>query len=121
MRAQGSGAIVNISSLAALTPNPRGNLAFYAASKAAVATYTRYLATELGPNGIRVNCIAPGVMQTARLVAQAAERGIGTQKEASRIPLRRLGVPEDCANVLRSAARRVGNGGIRTCGSRWPR
>src|SRR3546814_11317587 len=100
MRAQGSGAIVNISSLAALTPNPRGNLAFYAASKAAVATYTRYLATELGPNGIRVNCIAPGVMQTARLVAQAAERGIGTPKEASRSEGRRVG--KGCVRTWRS-------------------
>src|SRR3546814_13231613 len=77
MRAQGSGAIVNISSLAALTPNPRGNLAFYAASKAAVATYTRYLATELGPNGIRTNCIAPGVMQPERPVEPPAERADG--------------------------------------------
>jgi len=100
MRAQRSGSIINISTMAATTTMGRGLLAPYALAKAAVTNFTRYLAADVGPDGIRVNCIAPGVMLTARVAAQAAARGIGTEQEAKRIPLRRLGVPEDCAGVV---------------------
>ena len=55
---------------------------------------------DLGPHGIRANCLAPGVMLTARVAAQAAARGIGTDAEAAKVPLRRLGQVEDCAGVL---------------------
>ena len=100
MKRQGSGVIVNISSQSAITTYNQGLLAVYAASKAAVTHYTRYLAAELGPHGIRANCLAPGVMLTARVAAQAAARGIGTDAEAAKVPLRRLGQVEDCAGVL---------------------
>ncbi|MGI4816166.1 MAG: SDR family NAD(P)-dependent oxidoreductase [Janthinobacterium lividum] len=100
MKAQGSGVIVNISSTAALRPSPDGRIAAYGASKAAVLGYTRYLAAELGPFGIRVNALAPGVMMTARVASQAAARGIGTDAQAKLLPLGRLGNAEDCANVL---------------------
>ncbi|MDB5732160.1 MAG: 3-oxoacyl-[acyl-carrier protein] reductase [Variovorax sp.] len=100
MKRQGSGVIVNISSQSAITTYNQGLLAIYAASKAAVTHYTRYLAAELGPQGIRANCLAPGVMMTARVAAQAAARGIGTDVEAAKVPLRRLGQVEDCAGVL---------------------
>jgi NAD(P)-dependent dehydrogenase (short-subunit alcohol dehydrogenase family) len=99
MREQGAGVIVNISSTAGITTAPGGRLAHYAMTKAAVAHYTRYLASEVGPHGIRVNCIAPGIMMTSRVAAQSAARGIGTDAEARRIPLRRLGMPADCAKV----------------------
>lgn len=98
---QGGGVIVNTSSQAGVTTyNHQGKLAGYAASKAAVAQYTRYLAAELGPHGVRVNCLAPGVMLTARVAAQAAARGIGTPAEMLRVPLRRFGQVEDCAGVV---------------------
>jgi NAD(P)-dependent dehydrogenase (short-subunit alcohol dehydrogenase family) len=100
MKAQGSGVIVNISSQSGVTTYKGGLLACYAASKAAVAQYTRYLAAELGPFGIRANCLSPGVMLTARVAAQAAARGVGTDEEARQVPLRRLGQVEDCAGVL---------------------
>ena len=95
------GAIVNISTMAALDPSrSRGRMTAYAVAKSAVIQYTRYLAYEVGPEGIRVNCIAPGTMLTPRIQAQAAARGMQSDKELQRIPLRRYGVAEDCANVL---------------------
>ncbi|MDR3453412.1 MAG: SDR family NAD(P)-dependent oxidoreductase [Rhodoferax sp.] len=100
MKRQGSGVIVNISSQSAITTYKQGLLAGYGAAKAAVTHYTRYLAAELGPHGIRANCLAPGVMMTARVAAQAAQRGVGTDDEAAQIPLRRFGKVEDCAGVL---------------------
>ncbi len=100
MKQQGAGIIVNISSQSGITTYKGGLLACYAASKAAVTQYTRYLAAELGPFGIRANCLAPGVMLTARVAAQAAQRGVGTDEEAKQVPLRRLGQVEDCAGVL---------------------
>ncbi|WP_076999793.1 SDR family NAD(P)-dependent oxidoreductase [Variovorax sp. KK3] len=101
MRARGSGVIVNVATLAALDPSrAMGRLAPYAVAKGAVLTLTRYLAAELGPDGIRVNCIAPGSMLTERIRKQAAERGMQNEKELKRIPLRRFGEVDDCANVL---------------------
>ena len=100
MKEQKSGVIVNISSQSAITAYPGGMIAAYGSAKAAVTHYTRYLATELGPFGIRANCLSPGVMLTARVAAQAAQRGIGDDKDAARVPLGRLGRPEDCAGVL---------------------
>jgi NAD(P)-dependent dehydrogenase (short-subunit alcohol dehydrogenase family) len=100
MKAQQSGVIVNTSSTAARMVAPGGALSLYGVAKAAVTHFTRNLAAELGPFGIRANCIAPGVMLTARVRALAQERGIGTASEAERIPLRRLGEPEDCAGVV---------------------
>lgn len=100
MKAQGSGVIVNISSQSAISTYQQGLLAAYSAAKAAVTAYTRYLAAEVGPFGIRANCLAPGIMMTSRVAAQAASRGVGTNSEAERVPLRRLGEVEDCAGVL---------------------
>jgi NAD(P)-dependent dehydrogenase (short-subunit alcohol dehydrogenase family) len=100
MKAQKSGVIVNTASTAARVIAPGGGLSHYGVAKAAVTHYTRDLAAELGPFGIRVNAIAPGVMLTARIRALAEQRGIGTASEASRVPLRRLGEPEDCAGVI---------------------
>ncbi|HEY0184053.1 MAG TPA: SDR family NAD(P)-dependent oxidoreductase [Rhodopila sp.] len=100
MKAQGGGVIVNISTMAAAMVIGRGLLAHYGMAKAAVAQYTRYLAAELGPDGIRANCISPGPIQTSRVVAQAAARGMVRPDDARRIPLRRLGTTEDCANAL---------------------
>lgn len=100
MKRQQSGVIVNTSSTAGRMVAAGGSLSHYGVSKAAVTHYTRNLAAELGPFGIRANCIAPGVMLTARIKALAKDRGIGNPSEAARIPLRRLGEPEDCARVV---------------------
>jgi NAD(P)-dependent dehydrogenase (short-subunit alcohol dehydrogenase family) len=72
----------------------------YAVAKGAVVQYTRYLAAEVGPQGIRVNCLSPGSMLTQRIKVQAAARGMQDERELKRIPLRRFGEVEDCANVL---------------------
>ncbi|RMD81599.1 MAG: SDR family oxidoreductase [Candidatus Dadabacteria bacterium] len=59
---QGSGAIVNIASTGGIEPSPM--LGCYSVSKAAVIMLTKAFARELGPSGIRVNCIAPGLVET---------------------------------------------------------
>lgn len=101
LRRSGAGSVVNLASRAALNAAQRdGQLAPYGISKMAVVGYTRYLAAEVGPDGVRVNAVAPGVVTTARIRAQAAARGIGTEREIARIPLRRLGTPEDIANAV---------------------
>lgn len=104
MQRQRGRVIVNISSQSGITTYNQGLPAAYAASKAAVTNYTRYLAAELGPDGIRANYLAPGIMLTARVAAQAAARGIGAdvdaEAEAAKTPLRRFGEVEDCAGVL---------------------
>ncbi|MCB1669230.1 MAG: glucose 1-dehydrogenase [Porticoccaceae bacterium] len=100
MKKQKSGIIINTSSLTAISTLTNGVLAGYGAAKAAVEQYSRGLAAELGPYGIRVNILSPGIMMTARIAAQAKERGIGTESQAEAVPLRRLGVAEDCAGVV---------------------
>ena len=58
----GSGSIINLSSVVSLTPPPAGSL--YSATKGAVDVITRALAQELGPRNIRVNSLAPGLVET---------------------------------------------------------
>jgi 3-oxoacyl-[acyl-carrier protein] reductase len=65
----------------------------YGASKAAIEAFTRSVAIEVGPLGIRVNTISPGPTQTGYISAEA-------EKELNeRIPLKRIGTPEDIADV----------------------
>jgi NAD(P)-dependent dehydrogenase (short-subunit alcohol dehydrogenase family) len=99
MRASGGGSIVTMASQSALWVTPDGSLAAYGMSKAAVVQYTRYLAAETGPWGIRVNSIAPGVIRTSRLVSQQAAV-VGSDAAAKAIPLRRLGEPSDVADAV---------------------
>jgi NAD(P)-dependent dehydrogenase (short-subunit alcohol dehydrogenase family) len=98
LRAAGGGAIVNFTSTAAFSVFADGSLAGYAMAKAAVAHYSRHLAAELGPDGIRVNMVAPGITLTGRVVEESARTGFSSR--AAEVPLRRLGSPEDCANVV---------------------
>ncbi|MCC0057539.1 MAG: SDR family oxidoreductase [Rhodobiaceae bacterium] len=101
MRQRKSGAIVNISSTAAIDPgNRQGRLANYGISKIGVIQYTRFLAAEIGPDGVRANAIAAGTIDTARLRATAKARGIGTGSDLEKIPMGRLGTPEDVAGVV---------------------
>jgi 3-oxoacyl-[acyl-carrier protein] reductase len=99
LRKQG-GAVVNIVTNAMDRTPAGGRLAMYGAAKAAVLQYTQSMAVELGPDGVRVNCISPGIIESARVKAQAAARNLGTEAQAKANPLRRLGTPEDCVGVM---------------------
>ena len=101
MKEQRSGKIINVSSQAGVRGNPAGMMAAYCTAKAAIVEYTRLLAAELGPYGINVNCIAPGLIITSRAMVQFGRHLPENQeKAAAGIPLRRLGYPEDCAKVV---------------------
>jgi len=89
------GRVINISSGAARAGG--ANASVYAASKAAVEAMTACLATELGPDGITVNCISPGITRTDML-AQAVPADIQAMLE-KQTPLGRVGEPEDIADV----------------------
>ena len=92
-RAPGA-AIVNTVSISALTGGSPGS-AIYSASKAFVSTYSKGLARELAPDGIRVNCVSPGTITTDfHSRYSSAEKLEATRKT---IPLQRLGTAEDCA------------------------
>jgi len=93
--------IINIATIGVETEAVGGRLALYAASKAAVVRYTRSLAVELGPEGIRANSLSPGLIETARIKALAATRpGLGGDDPAATIPLRRAGTPDDVSKVV---------------------
>jgi NAD(P)-dependent dehydrogenase (short-subunit alcohol dehydrogenase family) len=89
------GVIINISSTAAHRGSP-GEWVHYAASKAAVETLTKGLALEVGAEGIRVNCVAPGTVETD--VHEAAGDPGRPARLAPLIPLGRAGQPEEIAD-----------------------
>ena len=86
--------IINTVSISALTGGSPGS-SIYSASKAFVSTYSKGLARELAPCGIRVNAVSPGVISTDfHKRYSSAEKLEATRMQ---IPLQRLGKPEDCA------------------------
>lgn len=91
----GGGSVVNVSSVTALDGNP-GQLA-YAASKAAVLSATRTFSMELAPKGIRVNAVAPGVIDTAMTGALGDN---ARDHLLSRVSLGRLGTPAEVASCI---------------------
>ncbi|MDQ4078313.1 MAG: SDR family oxidoreductase, partial [Chloroflexota bacterium] len=88
------GAIVNIASIEAERPAPLH--AHYNAAKGGVLMYTRSAALELGPHGIRVNAVSPGLIWREGIEEQWPE-GVARWREAA--PLTRLGRPEDVADA----------------------
>jgi NAD(P)-dependent dehydrogenase (short-subunit alcohol dehydrogenase family) len=94
---QGRGSIINLSSISGLVGTPRR--AAYAASKGAVDAATRSLAIELGPSGIRVNSVAPGVVDTALWAKNKDVPGVVETIE-KQTALRRWAIPDDIAEVI---------------------
>ena len=89
------GCIINTASVAGVYGSPTGLP--YPASKAAVIAMTKSMAYSFAPNGVRVNCIAPGVVATDMVASmpQFAKDSIGNT-----IPMKRFGEPEDIANAM---------------------
>lgn len=86
------GSVVNVTSIAGSRVHPFAGSA-YATSKAALAALTREMAFDFGSQGIRVNAIAPGEIDTAILSP-------GTEKIVQQIPLHRLGTPDEVARII---------------------
>lgn len=91
------GAIVCISSLSARFVDP--GMAAYSASKAGIEALVKTAAVELGPHGIRANCVAPGVTDTPLLRPYLELSGF-TPRAHERTPLGRLGGPDDIAQAV---------------------
>ncbi|HYA68037.1 MAG TPA: SDR family oxidoreductase, partial [Acidimicrobiales bacterium] len=97
MRERAGGSIINLSSVSAVVGTPRR--AAYAATKGAIDAATRSLAMELGPVGIRVNSVAPGVVDTALWERNKSVPGVVDQINEL-TPLRRWAAPGDIADVV---------------------
>jgi glucose 1-dehydrogenase/3-oxoacyl-[acyl-carrier protein] reductase len=91
----GAGAIVNVGSIHGHGGLPRH--AAYAATKGAVDAWTRSLAVELAASGVRVNTVAPGVVEVPRIRARS---GYARAAYGARIPAGRVGVPADVAPLV---------------------
>lgn len=97
-RAQGGGgAIINLSSIAARTGGGGGS-SLYAGSKAFVATFSRALAREVAGDGIRVNCVAPGVLATPMQDRTTPPEMLEAVRR--QIPLKRIGTPEESVGAF---------------------
>jgi 3-oxoacyl-[acyl-carrier protein] reductase len=95
LRQQGSGSIINISSIAGKIGNP--GQTNYSAAKAGLVGLTKALAKELGPSGVRANVVQPGLIRTDMTLAMKPE--IFAAKEAE-VPMRRAGLPEEVAGAV---------------------
>jgi 3-oxoacyl-[acyl-carrier protein] reductase len=99
------GAIVNIASVAArkgIPPGAEGSSGPYAVAKAGIMAMTRQLALELGEFGVRVNCVAPGVIASGRLrrVMELSGKGQGPEGPLSQIPMARVGTVAETAALV---------------------
>ncbi len=96
MRAGGGGKIINVASIVGL--NPGRYQGIYSVTKAGVISLTKTLATELGPDNIQVNAIAPGLVKTKFAQALWANEDLLAQVLA-RTPVGRIGQPDDMAGI----------------------
>ncbi len=129
MKRRGGGAIINFSSQAGRRGEP--NIVLYCSTKAAVISVTQSLALELASDNIRVNAIAPGVVDTPMwdvVDAQFAEyenKPLGQKKRevGKAVPLGRMGVPSDiadpCVFLASSAARYITAQTLNVDGGNW--
>jgi NAD(P)-dependent dehydrogenase (short-subunit alcohol dehydrogenase family) len=101
MKRQGSGRIINLSSVAARGDSPRSGAA-YAAAKAGIRALTRKLAIELGPYGITCNAVAPSMTLSERIERRLWRQRTPEEQKAiiEAVPLRRVSTPEDQAKVI---------------------
>jgi NAD(P)-dependent dehydrogenase (short-subunit alcohol dehydrogenase family) len=114
MKARGGGSIINISSIAGLTPDP--GLGMYSITKAALNMLTKVFAKELGQDGIRVNAICPGLIKTKFSQALWEDKK-NLDRFTKRLPIARMGTVEEIAGLalfLSSPASGYCTGGIYT-------
>ena len=97
MRRAGGGSIITIASVHGLLAARRS--AAYEAAKGALITLTKQLAVDFGPDGIRANCICPGLIVTEKHAAYYATHPERARLAAEMYPLRRYGVPDDVARA----------------------
>lgn len=95
LRAAEKATIVNVASIAAIVPSV--GQTNYSASKGALLAFTRTLAAELAPRGIRVNAVAPGMIES-KMVKKVSRTVV--REVTSAIPLKRLGTCEEVANTI---------------------
>ena len=92
------GVVLNVASQSGLQAQPMNEA--YCASKGGVVLFTRSLARELGPRGVRVNCVCPGGVETPMLEGFLAAQGASATQVAQHVPLRRLARPEEIAAAV---------------------
>jgi NAD(P)-dependent dehydrogenase (short-subunit alcohol dehydrogenase family) len=97
MRAQGSGSIVNIASVAGSTPQAFSGP--YSATKAGVEILARQVAVEWGRHGVRANSVSPGIMRTPMAEGFLADPAVRRERERF-LASRRIGRPEEVASVV---------------------
>jgi len=100
MKARRSGAIVTVASIASRQASNLSGIA-YTAAKSGLAGLNRHLAKELGPFGIRVNAVAPGIIASERVQAKF-DAYTDAERTAihARVPLGRIGTVEEVASVV---------------------
>ena len=98
MARNGGGCFVNMASITGVVGSP-GQVA-YAASKGAVIALTKSAAKELAPQHIRVNAVAPGIIETERFKELYENDGEKMEQRIGRIALGRLGTPQDVADAV---------------------
>jgi NAD(P)-dependent dehydrogenase (short-subunit alcohol dehydrogenase family) len=96
MAASGGGSMVFVASVSGISSAPRH--AAYGAAKAALMSWVRSLAVELGPSGVRANAVAPGVVWTPRVSGMLGDRG--RELQSGNAPLRRVAETRDIAAAI---------------------
>lgn len=98
MRAQRSGAIVNVSSVAG--SNGVAGMSAYSVSKSGIQMFTRVAAAEWGQHGIRINCVAPGLIATENATQDFVANNLDVDQFCANYPLQRAGRAEDVARAI---------------------